>query len=746
MGLKDINYKQILFDQGERVGLAVAGFIAFCLVLSLFWPGSGFLSPSAGANAESLDSLAKKVDDGIQGPRATQPGPEDKPGDPTDKLVAFNFDIISDARAKDYMVAGVFDGRAAGSTAGRQMPELKQPRESRVALVRFQLPSLVFDKQFESLWTLVGAPASGAGAPTGSSSMAPNGAMLGKMYGSMAPKSGGLNTPAITLGNQKDTAKRNLVRGQGDEGDKEDKDFKTAWVKLDKLAADMKLAEQAYPQRVAEIVAAFPYKEQVREFRDKLHLASEAAVLTELSLETKDGKPLNAFRFLGVTVQRRQVGGQDKPLGDKEGWTTLDLDSGYKPLIVLNGKRLEEEDVKLRPVVFPGLVMKKLVTFGERRKPPIDEYPKIEDELPSLKATTDALFKTPDVKVGRPSLTQIEGSIFDLDAPTGAPTGPGSMGPGSSPPPGVMPPGLSSPMPNSTTPDGTKSGQDLAIPDACLIRLFDVTIEAGKTYEYRIQVRMANPNYHRKDSASQGYAEDPELRSNNWYVLPEKLTVPADLYYYALDQKDIDAKEPPKEGRDPKEPKLPIQPVKEGLQTVLQIQKWVDYLPKSKGVGAEIPIGDWVVAERVVATRGEPLSKQQQRAEVPYWRTTQDRFTLASDPSNPKAKGPPTVEVPFAKDGEEPILVDFSGGDVSYKRSHPKTEDGAPAADQPLPVQDKAPSEVVLLMGDGRLVAHNSAQDAADPARIKRLEEARDWIQNVKKFKGGMGNNDTPFP
>ena len=87
MSLKDFNYKQFFFDHGERIGIGVAGFIALCLVLPLFWPGSGFLSASAGANAENLDKLAVNVDNGI---RTNTPGADDKPGDPTDKLVAFS--------------------------------------------------------------------------------------------------------------------------------------------------------------------------------------------------------------------------------------------------------------------------------------------------------------------------------------------------------------------------------------------------------------------------------------------------------------------------------------------------------------------------------------------------------------------------------------------------------------------------------------------------------------------------------
>src|SRR5262249_6631450 len=38
-------------------------------------------------------------------------------------------------------------------------------------------------------------------------------------------------------------------------------------------------------------------------------------------------------------------------------------------------------------------------------------------------------------------------------------------------------------------------GEDITVPGDCLVRLIDVTIELGKTYQYRLRVRMANPNY-----------------------------------------------------------------------------------------------------------------------------------------------------------------------------------------------------------------------------------------------------------
>ena len=761
MALKDFNYKQFFFDHGERIGLGVAGAITLLMVLGLLMSGVGYMSHSAGANAEDLNKAADGVENGL---RSNQPTDADKPGDPHDKLVAFNFNIIDPNAAKGYAVADLFDPIKA-SQAGRGMPALYQPTESQVALVRMQLPTLMFTNDLESVFTLKNAPTTAPGGPMPGGSM-PNTAAVGSMLNGGAR--GGYNPQAAFMGKGAQGIRARLLRNKNETQEKEEKDFDTEWVRVSSLgdkSAAVKFAEQAYPLRVAEIVASFPYKDQLREFREKLRLPSDEAVTSEMSLEEgKDGQKQKAFRFLGVTIQRRQLDAAGKPVGDKDGWATLDLDGTYKPLVIANGKRFEEEDARLKPVIFPGLVMKKLVTLGDRRTPPLDEYPKVEEKLKTLKDTLDALEKKPDAVISRPALTNDPGSIFEDQS--GPPNGPNGTGPGFPPPPGgSFPPGGSTPAtrPGNLTPatppggairpsygpDGLKPGQELAVPDACLIRLFDVNVEPGKTYEYRMQVRMANPNYHRTESASQTYADATELPTNSWYVLPQKLTVPNDLYYYAVDQKELDAKAP-KEPAEPgkekeKELKLPALPVQPN-QTVLQIHRWVDYLhPKSRA--ADLAVGDWVIAERAVVTRGEPIGPQ--RVEVPYWRTTQDRFTMATDvpppPAGRAAKLPPSVDVPFVPENEAPVVVDFRGGDVTYKRTHPKTDDPAAATDQPPAIQDKAPLEVLLITPDGKLLAHDSANDIPDQQRVERLQKVRDWIKNVKNSKAAGQDNTNPL-
>src|SRR5262249_57046242 len=89
-------------------------------------------------------------------------------------------------------------------------------------------------------------------------------------------------------------------------------------------------------------------------------------------------------------------------------------------------------------------------------------------------------------------------------------------------------------------PTNPYTGQHLEAPDCALIRFLDIYIEPGMVYQYRIQIRMTNPNYKRKD-VREDLARDKELNSP-WYELPEKLFVPEELEYFAVDMKQLDSK------------------------------------------------------------------------------------------------------------------------------------------------------------------------------------------------------------
>ena len=230
------------------------------------------------------------------------------------------------------------------------------------------MPRLVFDSDEnpKASWSWTTLP--GAGSGNKMSPGMPSTSAISKLYG--GAMSGQMAQPGFNPQANLGAKVRHKISHKGDGSDQED--FKSHFVDIGKISSinDQKLAEAAYPVRGVEIVASFPYKAQVEEFRDKLNLPTSEQVLAEPSMETdKEKQPLPAFRFLGVRLERRPVDAQGKPAADaKGGWTEVNLEEDFKTLVILNGKRFEDEDPKQLPVMLsPRLVMRKLITFGDRR-------------------------------------------------------------------------------------------------------------------------------------------------------------------------------------------------------------------------------------------------------------------------------------------------------------------------------------------------------------------------------------------
>src|SRR5262249_33800613 len=154
-----------------------------------------------------------------------------------------------------------------------------------------------------------------------------------------------------------------------------------------------------------------------------------------------------------------------KPLdvqrGDN-GWEPIDVAASFKPLVLLSNRRTEPEDtfrrkdkeVSFDRVVFPGLVMPRLLQIRE------GQYPLVEQSLPKLKE----------------SLVRIAEQV--------------------------------------------DKGEKLIVPEYCLVRVIDVTVKPGESYQYRLRVRVANPNFKRDDVAEPKFAEGKELPSTKWFEIP----------------------------------------------------------------------------------------------------------------------------------------------------------------------------------------------------------------------------------
>jgi hypothetical protein len=437
--------------------------------------------------------------------------------------------------------------------------------------------------------------------------------------------------------------------GTGTEPDKQGLAY--GWVELDKLDnhKDMKLADEVLPVRMAVVVVAIPYKRQLIEFQDALHLPTLAALLAD-----KESSP----RFEGLLVERQEI----SPDGKEKGWQKLDLERTIRPLFFLTGARFEPEESQLQKVIFGGLVTPRPLQFRS------NAYQKVEAQLPHLESTLAELKKAE--QPGRP-------------------------------------------------------GKEPVIPEYCLARFLDVTIERGKTYEYRFKIKMHNPNHKRTDVAFPEIAESGHLLSPKWVRVPGRLAVDLALHYYPVDQEALDREALP--AREFASRWGSTRAPRAG-QVMFQAHRWVDLVyPDPANRRTSYAVGDWVIAERYAVFRGEQVA-QFVKTEVPVWSFTEEKFVLATAG---KVRALPVFFGDNDNPEQSPLLVDFEGGEQSHVRWEPS--DGREDELKARKVTDRAPVEVLLLTPEGKLLARDSKQDARDAERTTRLAAWRKQVTALRE-------------
>jgi hypothetical protein len=257
------------------------------------------------------------------------------------------------------------------------------------------------------------------------------------------------------------------------------------------------------------------------------------------------------------------------------------------------------------------------------------------------------------------------------------------------------------------------------IPEYCLVRFLDVTVEPGKTYGYRMQIRMTNPNKERKDVAWASLAKEDEIRSE-WVEVKDdskpkdqdRIYVQPEAFGYVTDQALVT----PKDYNGNRTPPKPD-------QVVMQVHRWLDYVfPDYPEKESAFPVGEWSIGERMLINRGEMIGRTEQ-VEMPRRLIMEERFGMATHKKNKK------IPVLFSLNSGagDTLLVDFQGGKMSHTRP-PLTEDGKSQT-----VDDKAPIEVLLMAPNGHLLVRSSATDSADEEREKRYKAWKERLKDVKE-------------
>jgi len=550
-----------------------------------------------------------------------------------------------------------------------------------------------------------GAPGGGSMPPGGDGDAPGASGMMGGMGGGMPDPMG------------------SYFRQLGLEGPK--KHYTTKWVDIDKVgsAANVKLAENVYPKYIAVVSASFPLKQEMEEFRRALRQKSMYDLMLLIESE-----PEKIWKFAGLDVKRRVLDAHGKVVKDwDEKYTQEWLESLKRVNAMSAGDAPQDEKLSQYPGIINVGLVARLPKLARDQKYPDVRLQGIKDSLTKL----DEASKNTSTPILSPQAQKLTGKDnYDPFNPFadsgGSDTGmPGAGMPGAGMPGGYGDSNQNSKMMrqmmgqrrgagDSDAPGAANENEpppEPIVADSCLLRFIDVNIDPGYTYEYQIRIKMLNPNYgKKKEVAFKSLAEKREIMTD-WIPVdkPVRVKVPPMTLYYAVDEKP-----------ESRSAATKLEPANKE-RAALQIHKWFGYtLTAQDNAGSSAPVANWMIAERILAQRGEYIGHLL-RMKVPIWVIDRDSYVLAKDSKRNK-----DVQLDFStrpnQRAESAILVDFEGGKVSEKIGT-KT------------IADTAPMQVLILTPEGQLVVHNGEADKADKDREERVKEHRKWLKEVERGK-----------
>ncbi|MBX3398465.1 MAG: hypothetical protein KF873_06970 [Gemmataceae bacterium] len=267
-----------------------------------------------------------------------------------------------------------------------------------------------------------------------------------------------------------------------------------------------------------------------------------------------------------------------------------------------------------------------------------------------------------------------------------------------------------------------------------LIRFMDVHVFQGHTYEYRIRVKMKNPNYglkvpaiSKESDANDSVLFGPWVSIADQRGVPLSVTVPADSNTYLVDPVEYASKIRDK-FREPQVQQLLDN--QNGRLPVVQVQQW---LHKVMIENSEEPIGTWIVADLPV-NRGEFIGRKQ-LITLPLWSSQKVKYILQELPKYKVFGLPPKKEQPKG------VLVDFTTSTVcvDYEGGKQSRVFGDRS------VEDEGAVEMLILRPDGSVTVRNSGVDMANADRVERLKKWDEWIKRVEEDTKNAGQLGPPM-
>ncbi|MBY0522657.1 MAG: hypothetical protein K2R98_04640 [Gemmataceae bacterium] len=737
---KNVDVKQLLIQKGERLGLGVATTIMLLLVG--MGAVAGLSSASPGETAEDIKTKAARIQNTLQ----TGPAFSPLEIDPALKGELSNAPIDVQRYYANNITSFI---ETSFEDKKRNNPVVLAPVEFQADVKLAQVKDYLVSIQAEKVRVGILIPKDGKGDKD---------KMDMQKYAQKRWMDQQYKMPnqAAAMYSQQAKTWQALQQQQQPGGEfAVTQDLKLDFVDAGKIPTGARLAETVHPYRMVIIHASFPYKAQLEAFCRAL---KERDVNALVNSKTEELMP----RFLRFDVRRRTLDANGKV---KEDWAKLDLEKDYMPVLssATSYSVLEPNEAVLGQwVVFPGLVM-------PRPKLARGEYPRVRLPLvdESVKKLVERTTSGQTGPVASPLERRLGGKDVDIfgdqemqnaDDVKGGPNkfGPKPFGPK----------GGDDPKGDPTDP----KQQDALVPDHCLVRFVDVTVQPGLTYQYQVQIKIANPNYKKpadivaypdlatiKELVSEWAPKDPKALSvsvaQDQYLWKENdpnaatVGISKELFCYATDHEQMqkNLEDVTRIVAPDKLKNLRPNAIYSDKDVVpIQMHRWLLKARLNDNATSEVPVGDWSIAD-VPAKRGEYIGRTE-TVDLPIWFPSKEGFEFAIPllppvKPNPLMRPPPPprgIPVDFSPRSDPDLLVDFEGGKVQQSFKHPTNEK------QTKEARDDAAVELLVMAPDGTLRVLNSKLDAENAARKERVREWRMLLKDTKEKKK-VGGAD-PFP
>lgn len=468
---------------------------------------------------------------------------------------------------------------------------------------------------------------------------------------------------------------------------------------IEKQLNGRRLAISIKPQRMNVLQASFPYAAQIVKYQQALRYPTAEALYA-----SPDDMPT----FHGVDVQRRLYRPKARNSTERgelvEDWTSIDLASNSQELRAIKLYYDEDPADLQRVMLHQDHMLTMPLPHAIAGKYPDNELKTLKDSIAKMKAQ-DA--KPPVIKP-RNSKYGGEGNPFKKDE--GANSSYYNQGDGNSNLFAGQRKDKNKDESVTTVPASYKP------PEHIYVRVYDADVREGYIHEYRLRVRLKNPNYGKTTAeiskASDGENEELPALDEHWYVFPKTVSVPREGYHYVVDYtppgKAAYAMPEPREG-----------------QAVLQFQRWFDQMQVTENI--KEPVGDWVVME-LLANRGMYVSGKA-FAPMPLWSSVDNAFVMRDVIGDKVQKGKEArkgvvVEPVRAR---QILTVDVQGGKATVRMPVNVGDKG-----NRLTINDDSATEVLLMYPDGSMEYRSSARDRADPDRKGRDEGFRKWVREAE--------------